>query len=451
MTHATLVAHDRACWPMLRRRALVAGAQRADRAGQPPPAPAPQTPTFKVQVDYVEVDAVVTDQQGQLRPRPEEGRLPGLRGRQAADDHRRSRSSTFRSSAPIGRCSPRRRSSPTSRPTSGRSTAASTSWSSTICTRAFGRSQRVKAAARQFIERHLGANDLMAVVHTAGRDRRQPGVHQQQAAAAGGGRQDAWAASSTRRPSNKTNEYNRTRDIRQQGDPLNDPDDAERGFNARTTLDTLRRRRRLVRRRCAAAARRSCSSAKGIDYDINDIIARNGSNHHERVDGHRRDARRDRRRDPLERRIYGIDPRGLTDLGDETIEIGSFPDDTSLGVGQGSLQNELRLSQDSLRTLSEETGGFAVVNPNDFATAFDRIVERQQLVLRAGVLPADRQARRQVPQDRRPRDAARADRPRAQRLRRRRSKADAAEDDRATSRRRRSCARRSTARCRSAA
>src|SRR5207244_4276538 len=73
--------------------------------------------------------------------------------------------------------------------------------------------------------------------------------------------------------------------------------------------------------------------------------------------------------------IYGIDPRGLTDLGDESIEIGSFPDDTSLGVGSGSLQNELRLSQDSLRTLSEETGGFAVVNKNDYSTAYQRIVE----------------------------------------------------------------------------
>src|SRR6185503_18119413 len=52
-----------------------------------------------------------------------------------------------------------------------------------------------------------------------------------------------------------------------------------------------------------------------------------------------------------------------------------FPDDTSVGIGAGSLQNELRLSQDSLRTLSEETGGFAVVNQNDFSTAYQRIVE----------------------------------------------------------------------------
>src|SRR5215213_917642 len=31
------------------------------------------------------------------------------------------------------------------------------------------RSQRIKAAARQFIERYVGANDLAAVVHTSGR------------------------------------------------------------------------------------------------------------------------------------------------------------------------------------------------------------------------------------------------------------------------------------------
>ena len=33
---------------------------------------------------------------------------------------------------------------------------------------AFGRTPRVKARRRQFIEQHLGANDLMAVVHTGG-------------------------------------------------------------------------------------------------------------------------------------------------------------------------------------------------------------------------------------------------------------------------------------------
>ena len=39
---------------------------------------------------------------------------------------------------------------------------------------------------------------------------------------------------------NKTNEYYRTRDTRQQGDALNDPDDMERAFNARNTLSALK-------------------------------------------------------------------------------------------------------------------------------------------------------------------------------------------------------------------
>src|SRR6266852_5317237 len=35
-------------------------------AGQPPAPPPPQPPTFKVRVDYVEVDVVVTDRQGKI-------------------------------------------------------------------------------------------------------------------------------------------------------------------------------------------------------------------------------------------------------------------------------------------------------------------------------------------------------------------------------------------------
>ena len=60
--------------------------------------------------------------------------------------------------------------------------------------------------------------------------------------------------------------------------------------------------------------------------------------------------------------------------------VGAFPDDTSLGVGTSSLFNEVRLSQDSLRTLSDETGGFAVVNRNDFTTAFQRIQDDRAML-----------------------------------------------------------------------
>jgi hypothetical protein len=38
------------------------------------------------------------------------------------------------------------------------------------------------------------------------------------------------------------------------------------------------------------------------------------------------------------------------------------------------IQNEVRRAQDSMRVLSEETGGFAIINQNDFTSGFQRIV-----------------------------------------------------------------------------
>src|SRR2546423_7116193 len=219
----------------------------------------------------------------------------------------------------------------------------------------FGRSTRVKAAAKQFIERRLGANDLMAVVHTAGStDANQEFTSNKRLVLAAVDKTNGRKLDSA--TANKTSEYNRTRDFRQQGDALNDPDDAERGFNARSALDTLRN---VADWFGSVRGRRKAILfvSEGIDYDIYDMIASNGSNHQSAsmVLDATRDAIAAATRSNVA--IYGIDPRGLTDLGDESIEIQSYPDDTSLGIGSGSLQNELRLAPGSLRVLSDETGG----------------------------------------------------------------------------------------------
>jgi hypothetical protein len=71
--------------------------------------------------------------------------------------------------------------------------------------------------------------------------------------------------------------------------------------------------------------------------------------------------------------IYSLDPRGLTTSGDEDIEMSGYVEDPSLRLDMRGLQDEVRLSQDSLRSLSEQTGGFAVLNANEFRTGFDRI------------------------------------------------------------------------------
>jgi VWFA-related protein len=351
---------------------LVAVAGVALTAGQnPPPGPPGQQPTFRLRVDYVEVDVVVADRQGNL--------VRDLKKEdfQVLEDGKSQAITNFtlvdipieRFDRPLFATAPIEPDVKTNeRPFDGR---VYVMVIDDLHTR-FGRTIRVKTAAKQFIERRLGANDLMAIVHTSG-----PSVGNQEFTsnkrlllAAVDKTQGRKLDSAT---ANKTAEYYRTRDLRQQGDPLNDPDDAERAFNARNTLDTLKN---VAEWFASVRGRRKSILfvSEGIDYDINDIIASNGSNHmgSSMVLDATRDAIAAATRSNVS--IYGIDPRGLTDLGDESIEIQSYPDDTSLGIGSGSLLNELRLSQDSLRVLSDETGGFAIVNRNDVMGGLDRIV-----------------------------------------------------------------------------
>ncbi|HMJ85575.1 MAG TPA: VWA domain-containing protein [Vicinamibacterales bacterium] len=356
----------------VKKAALIVLASGAVLSAGQPPAPPPQAsqPTFKVAVDYVEVDVVVTDRQGQIVRELKKEDF------QVLEDGKPQTINTFTFvDIPIERAD--------------RPLYSATPFEPDVRTNArafegrvyvmiiddlharFGRSQRIKSAAKQFIERRLGANDLMAVIHTAGAtsNSQEFTSNKRLLLAAVDKTQGRKLDSAT---VNKTNEYYRTRDTRQQGDPLNDMDDAERAQNARNTLDTIKN---VAEWFSSVRGRRKTILflSEGIDYNIYDMIPQSGSNHQgaSMVLDASRDAIAAATRSNVS--IYGIDPRGLTDLGDESIEVGAFPDDTSLGIGQGSLQNELRLAQDSLRTLSEETGGFAVVNRNDFSTAFDRI------------------------------------------------------------------------------
>jgi VWFA-related protein len=339
-------------------------------AGQTPAPAAPpqsQPPTFKVRVDYVEVDALVTDRQGQfVRDLKKEDF-------QILEDGKPQTIANFsivdipieRADRPLYAASPIEPDVRTNeRPFDGRVYVMVIDDLHTL----FGRSSRVKVAARQFIQNNLGANDLMAVVHTAGpTDANQEFTGNKRLLLAAVDRvmgQKVQSATLSR-----TQEYYNTRDQRQAGDPLNDPDEAERGFKARSTLASLRNVSDWF---ASVRGRRKAILfvSEGIDYDINDVF---GNNSASTIIDDTRDLIASATKANVA--IYGIDPRGLTDLGDESITVQTFPDDTSLGVGTSSLYNEVRLSQDSLRTISDETGGFAVVNRNQFNTAFDRIVQ----------------------------------------------------------------------------
>jgi VWFA-related protein len=70
--------------------------------------------------------------------------------------------------------------------------------------------------------------------------------------------------------------------------------------------------------------------------------------------------------------VYAVDPRGLVITGPTAADAGPF----SAGLGM-QRASALRESQDGLRYLTGETGGFAVLNNNDLAMGMRRIMRDQ--------------------------------------------------------------------------
>lgn len=351
---------------------MLAGAGLIAGQGQPQE-PVLQGPTFKAQVEYVEVDAVVTDQQGNF--------VRNLKKEdfQVSEDGKPQAISTFTVvDIPIERYerplfSPRPIEPDTQsneRPFDGR-----------VYVMILDdlhvdvlRSQQVKRSARQFIERNLGANDLMAVIFTGGRSN------------------DAQEFTSNKRlllnavdrfmgrklPSvtvSRNEQFNRNQLGPDPTQRATDPNDQERGHNAQSMLGTLRQ---VADWFGGVRGRRKTMLlfSEGIDYDLNDIIRGMDAppSSASSLIADIRDTLSATARSNVS--IYGIDPRGLALSGDEAITQTDFANsaDPSQGIGISSLNNEIRMSQDSLRQLSDESGGFAAVNRNDTTTVFDRIV-----------------------------------------------------------------------------
>lgn len=245
------------------------------------------------------------------------------------------------------------------------------------------RSPLVRDAARRFIQQYLGANDLAAVVYTSGRgeagqeltnnrrllmaaiDRFQgrklpsPGVeklavHLRDSATSEALADDPQAI--------RTNEgLQRARDIR-------DPLDPERGLNARRTFDAIEN---VAKWMADVQGRRKALLlfSEGIDYDIYEPFNR-GVGDSLVMDARQAIAAAQR----ANVNVYAVDPRGLSQFG-ELVDVNARSDYPQLEYGtfRGFLR-ELLLSQESLISLAEETGGLAVVNSGDVVGGLGRIV-----------------------------------------------------------------------------
>lgn len=349
---------------------IVLIAALAPAAQQPPPAAqgrsqADQPPvTFKVEVNYVEIDAVVTDPQGNfVRDLTKDDFLVFEQGKP------QSISVASLVDIPVEKFDPPLYKT---RPIDPDVRSNKKDFDGRVfvivlddLNTSFTRTARVKVAARQFIERYLGANDVAAIVQTGGgkasaqeftgsRDRLLRAV-------------DTFMGQKERSPTfEKIDDYQRMRQLGQTGVPR-DSLEGIRAYKARNTLTVLKN---VAEYMAGIRGRRKAVVffSEGIDYDIYDQITNTWASD---IRQYGQDAIAAATRANVS--FYSIDPRGLSGL-EEAIELSSIPDNPTLGLGTMSLQRELQISQDSLRTLSEETGGFAAVNANDFSNSFGRIV-----------------------------------------------------------------------------
>jgi VWFA-related protein len=160
----------------------------------------------------------------------------------------------------------------------------------------------------------------------------------------------------------------RTTEGLQRAESIRDPDAAERALNVRRALGSVRS---IASWLADVQGRRKALLffSEGFDVDIYEPFTRGLG---DSLLGEARQAIAAAQRANVT--IYGIDPRGLSQFG-EFITVNAQSDYPQLGYGTfgGSLR-ELLLSQESLISLAEQTGGLAIVRSNDVAGGLARIV-----------------------------------------------------------------------------
>jgi VWFA-related protein len=363
---------------------VTTAATPSSQAAQPTVEPAPGMPqvTFRVEVNYVDVDVVVTDREGRV--------VHGLTREdfEVFEDDRPQTVELFsKVEIPIERAErvlldrpPIEPDVKVNRPFEGRMFVLVLDDMHTHPMR----SLLVQQAAKRFVRQHVGANDLVAVVYTGGRTGAGQDFTSSKRLLSSA--IERFIGQKTRsRTLNRLDEYNRQRAM---GTPttragVQDPDDQIRAYNVRMAMDTLRSVANYLQ---GVRGRRKAVLffSEGIDYDITNPFENREAT---TVINYVQDAIGAATRSNVA--FYTIDPRGLPALSDEGMEMGMPPEDPGLGISQTSLYDELRLSQDSLRTLAEETGGFAVVNTNDFAGSFDKLIQETSTYYVLGYYPTN--------------------------------------------------------------
>ena len=251
------------------------------------------------------------------------------------------------------------------------------------------RSQNVRNLARRFITEKLGPDDQAAVVVTSGLLRASQDFTQNRRLLLEA--VDNFVGQKLPSSAVERNER-KSRDMDANGQPLDDAGDpinidpstrfvaddmaSQRMFQTRQALNSLRS---ISEWMSAIQGRRKAIIyvSEGVDYNLFDIFTGSDPSNFNfenfnMVQTETWDTVSAASRSNVQ--IYPVDPRGLTTMAQEDIEIGGLAPG-AYGLGPKQLMQELQTSQQNLRHLAEETGGVAFVGRNDFNAAFDRIVQ----------------------------------------------------------------------------
>ena len=239
------------------------------------------------------------------------------------------------------------------------------------------RTEEVRAIARDFIENTLLANDVAAVALTSGLAPSQP-------------------FTSNRQRLLEVVDQFRGRDVRQR---LQDAPSTP--FGGPTKLRMLRTVERIAAWMGGGEARRKAIILIGQGIDPGNSPVSRGARSLEGdtlelLDAMSRASGIAARHDVT---LYAIDPRGLPTGGQSSIQTRFvFPGERFSAA--------VRREKESLRALAEETGGFALVDSNQFRQAFERVVREQSTYYLLGYRPP-----RGVPDERLHEIRIRVDRP----------------------------------------
>lgn len=363
------------------------GEVRAGRRAQTPSTGVPQAaPTFRAEIDFVEIHAIVTNRRGEF---VEDLDLDDF---EVYENGVLQTPSVFSLvSVPVGRsggpvdatAAPEPDVCSSTRPSDGRVFALVLDDLHT----GFEHSQFVREVVSRFVREHLGDQDLAAVVYTSGRDdaaqevtgsrqrlltaigkfqgRRLPSAGAEKLAIHLRERQGGALLGGS------TGDFEEVRTVEglHQAQSIRDPQDAERGMNARRTLQLVEQ---VARTMGAIQGRRKAMLlfSEGIDYDIYDPFNRGSAS---AVVSYAQAAVAAAQRANVS--VYGIDIRGALSSGVEAVGIGGLSVYPHLGFGTArGFIRELLLAQESLISLSQQTGGLALINTIDPQEALNRVV-----------------------------------------------------------------------------